>query len=93
LRLTVNITGIVTKEDTSEGCESAHEVGLEGDRSLDDGDVTVDVRHVDEKLVVVVVCVASEDRGSIAVDETVESEKRERRVVGRVVRKEKRRKE
>ena len=32
---TIDVTGIVAKEDTSEGCESAHHVGLERHRRFD----------------------------------------------------------
>ena len=42
---TVDVTGIVTKEDTSKRGKGAHQVGLEGDRRLDDGGGPVHGRH------------------------------------------------
>lgn len=36
---TVDVSGVVTEEDTTEGRESAHQVGFPGDRSLDAGDI------------------------------------------------------
>lgn len=63
-RLTVNVTGIVTEEDTSERCEGTHEVGLQGDRRLDDGSSTVDVGHGGRRELVVVVVV---DKGETVI--------------------------
>ncbi len=42
---TVDVTGIITKEDTSERCKSANQVGLEGDWSLNTGNVVAASRH------------------------------------------------
>jgi hypothetical protein len=63
-RLTVDVTGIVTEKDTSERGECTHEVGLQGDRRLDDGSSAVDVGHGEGRELVVVVVV---DKGEIAI--------------------------
>lgn len=44
-RLTVNVTRVITEEDTSKRGKGAHEVGLQGDRRLDDGGGPVHGRH------------------------------------------------
>lgn len=40
---TGDITGVITEEDTTEGSESAHQVGLDSDRGLDAA--SVDAAH------------------------------------------------
>ena len=44
-RLTVDVTRVITEEDTSKRGKGAHEVGLQGDRRLDDGGGPVHGRH------------------------------------------------
>merc|ERR1719258_244585 len=44
---TVDVPGVITEEDTTEGGEGAHHVGLPGDRSLDALDIVSRAQRAD----------------------------------------------